>query len=414
MTQKELDKLILESPNVEWFQNNVEVNINYPAIHFQQHIKGFSSIYQFILQQINGWENIKATLPKELIDSKTHFVTLKNQMYNFAMSYHHDQNNLQGQWQQIKRRIEDIRAVFTYNVPETKFLIDTYQNYPNAFPGALSFINGTINLNGGKENLIGILLAYEFTIKDDSHIAERKNAEKSSLQKIRNDFQNYLKDSQAVLLEHLDNANKATKEYSVNIDLLKEEKEKLFHDWFLTSGKDFKSLFENSEKTIADLQTTYTRLLSLKAPAEYWKIRAEKLNKEGWRALHWLIALVAFSCLTLYFLLWLTPEGMLLSFIKGDASAIKWSIIYITFISFLAFGIRALNKVAFSSFHLSRDAEEREQLTFVYLAMIKDASVDEKDRHLIMQSLFSRADTGLLKEDSSPTMPGIVDKMFSK
>ena len=114
---------------------------------------------------------------------------------------------------------------------------------------------------------------------------------------------------------------------------------------------------------------------------------------------------MAFACVTLYLLLWLTPEGMLLSFVKGNAQAIKWSIIYVTFISFLAFGIRALNKVAFSSFHLARDAEEREQLTYVYLALIKDKAVDEKDKNLIMQSLFSRADTGLLKDDSGPTMP---------
>jgi hypothetical protein len=31
--------------------------------------------------------------------------------------------------------------------------------------------------------------------------------------------------------------------------------------------------------------------------------------------------------------------------------------------------------------------------------------VTDNDRSIILQSLFSRADTGLLKEDSSPTMP---------
>jgi hypothetical protein len=49
--------------------------------------------------------------------------------------------------------------------------------------------------------------------------------------------------------------------------------------------------------------------------------------------------------------------------------------------------------------------------------MIKDSSIDKDDRHLIMQSLFSRADTGLLRDDSSPTMPGasgILEKVISK
>lgn len=413
MTQREIDKLILESPNVEWF-NKIEVNINYPHVNFQQHFKGYSSIYKFVLQQIKGWEKIGKTVPAEIGTSKIHFDNLKNEMASIAQHHHANLSYLNSYWDQLRRKIEDTRTIFTYESPETDFLITTYENYPKAFPGALSFITDSLNLNSGKDNLIGILLAYEFTIKDDTHIAERKNIERSSIKKIRGNFYDYLKESQTQLVEHLNEANKASKEYSSNIDLLKEEKEKLFSDWFEESGQDFKTLIENSEKSIEDLNNTYTQLLKLQAPADYWKQRAVNLNKEGWRALNWLIGLVAFSCLTLYFLLWLTPEGMLLSFIKGDASALKWSIIYITFISFLAFGIRALNKVAFSSFHLSRDAEEREQLTYVYLAMIKDASVDDKDRHLIMQSLFSRADTGLLKDDSSPTMPGIADKFFTK
>ena len=140
----------------------------------------------------------------------------------------------------------------------------------------------------------------------------------------------------------------------------------------------------NSKTKISDLEKTYEELLRLKKPAEYWKSRATTLKSEGWKAIYWLIGLVVFACVTLYLLLWLTPEGMLLSFVKGSAQAIKWSVVYVTFISFLAFGIRALNKVAFSSFHLARDAEEREQLTYVYLALIKDKAVDEKDKNLIM------------------------------
>lgn len=202
-------------------------------------------------------------------------------------------------------------------------------------------------------------------------------------------------------------------DFSVQVDELKTEKETLFNEWFDESKENFTTFDSDSKAKIEDLQNTYEELLRLKKPAEYWNKRADKLKKEGWKAIKWLVGLVVFACLTLYALLWLTPEGMLLSFITGSASAIKWSVIYITFISFLAYGIKAIHKVAFSSFHLARDAEEREQLTFVYLALIKDSAVDEKDKSLIMQSLFSRADTGLLKQDSSPTMPNnIVGKLF--
>lgn len=67
--------------------------------------------------------------------------------------------------------------------------------------------------------------------------------------------------------------------------------------------------------------------------------------------------------------------------------------------------IRLFVKLSISSYHLSRDAKERLQLTHVYLSMIKDKSVDEKDRSIVLQSLFSRSDTGLLKGDNSPKYP---------
>jgi hypothetical protein len=66
--------------------------------------------------------------------------------------------------------------------------------------------------------------------------------------------------------------------------------------------------------------------------------------------------------------------------------------------------------------HLARDSEERYTLTYFYLSLLKDSNVDEKDRQLIIQSLFSRAETGLLKDDSSPTMPSetIMSKIIPK
>jgi len=70
-------------------------------------------------------------------------------------------------------------------------------------------------------------------------------------------------------------------------------------------------------------------------------------------------------------------------------------------------------KFMFSNFHLARDAEEREKLTYLYLALISNGQFNEDERKIVMQSLFSRSDTGLLKEDSSPTMPG-VNSLFDK
>ena len=404
MTTTELRKKIKETELPDWF-NSVEVNISYPNINFEIQLKGLSSIHKFLTQQINGWKK-EENLPNEFEQSKRHFVNRRNGIDNFLNSYHSQTNeaNLNSYWINEANQLRSNSNFFIYDSPQTEFLLKIYKEKPNSFQGAYHFIIGSLRTNNKKE-FIGSLLAYEFETKDFTELLNRRNKEKSSISKLRNDFREQLNESETQLTEHLTNSSNEYKDYVSKINEFKESKESLFNEWFETSKNDFSDFDSNSKTKISDLEKTYEELLRLKKPAEYWKSRASTLKSEGWKAIYWLIGLVVFACITLYLLLWLTPEGMLLSFVKGNAQAIKWSIIYVTFISFLAFGIRALNKVAFSSFHLARDAEEREQLTYVYLALIKDKAVDEKDKNLIMQSLFSRADTGLLKDDSGPTMP---------
>jgi hypothetical protein len=418
MTTTELKKKIAQSESKDWFKEKSQ-NFNFSYINFNSDIMGVSSIYEFANQQINGWQSLEKNLPEELQNSLNYFTQIRNSISAFVVNYAtQSSNDLNNYWHPITAAINNVRQhPLTYNCPESEFLVTVHKNYPGSILGAFNFITSQLNssITQDKNYYIGTQLAYEFVMKDQTGILQRRRAEKLSLSNIRNEFNAYLTKSETEIVEHISNVNEKYGEYIEVIDTLKNDKELLFTKWFETSKSDFEIFDTESKEKVINLEKAYQELLSLKKPAEYWNLRASTLKKEGWSAIHWLVGLILFACLSLYLLLWLTPEGMLLSFINNQASAIKWSIIYVTFIAFLTYGIRALNKVAFSSFHLARDAEEREQLTFVYLALIKDGSVDEKDRSLIMQSLFSRADTGLLKDDSSPTMPNdIAGKLFGK
>lgn len=436
MTTTEIRKIIAECADPKWF-NSIEVTINFSKVGVSLTLKGFSAIHKFLNQQIKGWEQYD-DIPSELNTSKQHFINLNNIIEQFINSYKgHLEPQLNNGWRNVQSQLQSDGSQLTYDSPQTEFLVGLKKEFPNYVSGAYHYIIGSYNFNT-RDNFTGGLLAYEFELKDHTHLTERRGKEKASINKIRNDLREQLNESETQLTEHLTNANEVYKVYIEKIDEFKAEKEALFEDWFEGNEENevigvkeefnsfkqdkeviFNQWFEGTEdilgvkKKVSDLEHTYEELLRLKKPAEYWKTRATILKSEGWKSIYWLIGLVAFACVTLYLLLWLTPEGMLLSFVKGSAQAIKWSVVYVTFISFLAYGIRALNKIAFSSFHLARDAEEREQLTYVYLALIKDNAVDEKDKNLIMQSLFSRADTGLLKDDSAPTMPNdFAGKMF--
>lgn len=438
MTTTEIRKIIANTADPKWF-NSIEVTITFSKVGFSQTIKGFSTIHRFLSQQIKGWGKYEE-VPSILNTSKQHFTNLRNQIENFINLYKtHLEPQLNSGWRKLQNQSQSDGRQLTYDSPQTDFLIQLNKGFPNYVSGAYHYIIGSYNFNT-HDNFTGGLLAYEFELKDHTNLTQRRNKERASITKIKNDLREQLNESETQLTEHLTNANREYKKYIEKIDGFKAEKETIFDNWFEGNKENevigvteefnsfkkdkeviFNQWFEGTDEIlgakqrVSDLEHTYEELLRLKKPAEYWKTRAATLKTEGWKSIYWLIGLVVFACLTLYLLLWLTPEGMLLSFVKGNAQAIKWSIIYITFISFLAYGIRALNKVAFSSFHLARDAEEKEQLTYVYLALIKDNAVDEKDKNLILQSLFSRADTGLLKDDSGPTMPNdMAGKFFGK
>ena len=419
MTTSEIKKIIAESASREWFKT-ASITFSFPYIKFKKESKGMSSIYEFADQQLKGWESLSNKIPSGLQYSKQYFKNIKIQIDKFVTS-HSNQNEqaLDRNWSIYKPHIQDTQKFpFTYDCSETDFLIRIHRDFPYASEAAFDYLTGKINSGyiTKKDYLTGIIMAYEFSLQDQTDLLKRRKNERSSLSRIRSDFQKYLSESESHLIDHLASADKKFNEYFQAIDTLKTESESSFTDWFETSKSDFNEFDKNSKTTIEKLEETYQEKLKLEEPAKYWSKRAIKLRKQGWFALIALLILVLATSVFLGQLLWKTPEQIYISFFGGDkTSAIRWSIVYITLISFVAFGIRAITKVMFSCFHLARDSEERHSLTYFYLALLKDSKVDDKDKQLIMQSLFSRAETGLLKDDSSPTMPNdIVNKFLNK
>ncbi len=441
MTSKEFVDKILESNSTDWFKT-IEVNFNLQSISFYKKFHGLSEFHKYLSTQVRGYEKIE-NLPPELNHSKTFFKKNLNNIEGFLTRYNrHNENQLNQSWRSVttqnnthKITLND-NKVLPYNSEYVSNLIEINQLDTSFTRGAFNFYT-KVPIGNTKNDFTGGLLAYEFE-NPKSILSKRNYSADKKIQELNSRVEELLSQNERHLIDSLEKSKIDYQEYLGKIDEFKTNKESVFNDWFegneeneiLGVKKEFNNFKENKElifnnwfegtegilgakEKVSDLEHTYEELLRLKKPAEYWKTRATELKKEGRKAIYLLIGLVAFACVTLYLLLWLTPEGMLLSFVKGNAQAIKWSVVYITFISFLAFGIRAVNKVAFSLFHLARDAEEREQLTYVYLALIKDNAVEEKDKNLILQSLFSRADTGLLKDDSGPTMPNnIAGKIF--
>ena len=416
MTTKELREKIATATDVEWFKE-VESTFNFPRANFNQTYKGVLAIYEFASQQLKGWLAI-TPLPNELAKHKQYYEDIIRQIEWLVNGYNsHTGNSLTSTWNaQVGNYINNSQNErFLYNSPEIGFLLNVQKNFPQRFQGAYKAISGQ-QINNARDELFGALMAYEFIDNDTSEITQRRNEEKKSISKIRTDFQSYLSNSEAELVNHLANANQQFTDYAQKIDELTKTKDEEFTTWFTdTREEKWDKFYKPSVQKIAELEETYREKLKLEAPAEHWEKRAILLRSQGWNALIMVAFFVFIAVFILGFVLVHTPEQMYASWFNNDKSvAIRWSIVFVTLISFLAYAIRAVSKVMFSAFHLARDSEERHTLTFFYLALLEDSNVEKEDRQLIMQSLFSRSDSGLLKDDGSPTMPNDISKFLGR
>lgn len=411
MDLKEIRKIVTESENKEWL-SALNINLKNPNIGLEILLTGVINISEFIKRQCEGYEKFEI-LPVEFENIKTKYFAINTKIEDLVVRGIVSDN----EWRNIFSDFTNQPISFNlYDEPETIFLIELHKSKPQLYQGAYEFIiNRTVQNINRSEYFTGYVFASLFLNREYNLSKKALGNENRSFQELRGAIEEFIQKSGEHTNVYFSEVHEKSNVFASQIDELKKSKEILIQEWHESEKTRFEDLYKNTLFKISELEKTYEELLRLKKPAEYWKTRAEKLYKEGNSFRNWLISLIILTAISLYLLLWLTPEGMLLSFIKGQASAIKWSIIYATFISFMVVGIRALLKSMFSSYHLSRDAEEREQLTYFYLSLRKESEINDNDKNLIMQSLFSRSDTGLLKEDSSPTMPvNIVEKITSQ
>ena len=211
-------------------------------------------------------------------------------------------------------------------------------------------------------------------------------------------------------------------EFSNNIRLANENYAKLnqqYNDAFHKQDLRLKEtqrlldeFFKEKELRATELEKLYGEKLRLSAPAQYWQETNASYSKKGkW----WLGASIATAILTVATLL------CVLIFLPDLFSAeshifdiIKNSAIVTVIASVLIYVMRLFVKLAMSSFHLSRDANERDKLVNFYLSLINEKAVTEKERAIIINALFSRSDTGLLTGESAPVMSADVSSLIDK
>ncbi len=185
------------------------------------------------------------------------------------------------------------------------------------------------------------------------------------------------------------------------------------HDAYLKDlSNQLNEFFAEKERRVTDLEKTYSAKLSLSKPAEYWQKMAKSYDTKGkvWLGLSITIALITIAMLlgvVIFVPDMFSDTTSLLNIVKNSA--------LITVAASIAIYImRICVKMTMSSFHLSRDAEERHQLVGFYLCLISENAVTEKERAIVINALFSRSETGLLSGESAPVMSADISSIIDK
>ena len=177
--------------------------------------------------------------------------------------------------------------------------------------------------------------------------------------------------------------------------------------------REYAERLSKANDKIAALEAAYSKKLQLEGPAQHWKDLAQSYLHRGWLLL--LMTLLIGVCAITFLLNVLLNVDSILLFNQTQLNlmTIRGSLILIVLTSIAGYLLHLFTKLAISCFHLSRDYRERFQLTNVFLALLRDGDVecDDQVTRIVMQSLFSRSDTGLLKGEHSFSMPGVSDML---
>lgn len=296
--------------------------------------------------------------------------------------------------------------------PSFQKYLEAHKISPGAGQAFLHVLKNQTNVSiNNYDSLRGYILAYEYEMQGKSELTQRQVSEASSYEGLRKRL-----DTKTSEIVNFANTKKAQVEEIVNkfnddVKQAQDDRDREFKELNDKIEKNFDTLIEKKTKELENLEHTYHEKLRLEKPAEYWGKRAKNYRNVAfvWGTLLAFMLIVGVYIGLYFFNHWLAAKeiGLKLDTLQG-------AIIFASIIGLYGYLIRLFSKMTLSSFHLQNDAKEREQLTYVYLALTNDSNaVTEESRNIVLQALFSRADYGLLGRDSSPVMPSSINELIN-
>lgn len=352
----------------------------------------------------------------ELVASKTkdnHVFFAVTTIFDQGIATINDWSEHIDEWedQELSNHLQGLNQGVFNNLPKHWLwsghsIVEPFTNYfiKHGHKTATAFLEYVINGKASpisKDQLRGYVLGYEFD-HPSSEITSRHDGEQQSLEMLRDQFAKSKQTLDGKTEELKTNFHLWESATKANTTRLYNIQRKLGERRIKRQNSLFAKQLTEWEDSISTLENTYEELLKLEKPANYWKKAAKKYGCQGGL---WVIGIV---CLFVVGIIYY--RDFYVSWLQGRETALQLgtlqgAILFGSGAAVYAYLMRVLSKLAFSSYHLMRDAEEREQLTYLYLSLANNSDVDSSSRDIVLQALFSRSETGLLNGDHGPTMP---------
>ena len=205
--------------------------------------------------------------------------------------------------------------------------------------------------------------------------------------------------------EHIqESISEIVKEKDDYINYMNEQKDN-YNNWFSETENKLNEFTAEHSNKLSNIEKTYEAKLKIEEPAKFMLEQSKKYKKSFYL---WSISIVVLSILLLILLaIIVSPQVsfndklITISVLSKDMPVYS-SIILLAMISLVVYILRIFIKMAISYKHLMEEYKQKYSLTYFYLSLVNNGSIkDEKSQNIILTSLFTKADTGLIKNDNS-------------
>ena len=204
------------------------------------------------------------------------------------------------------------------------------------------------------------------------------------------------------------------KSTSDEFDIWKDDFKENINDW----RDEIDEWKEKMEKKLTILENTYKEKLKFEAPEDLWN---EKAENYGCAYKLWGFFVILLSTAIVYFVNKIITEFYFNSKLNSisDNDILNYfpkTFLFVGILSLALYVLRVFVKITLSNKHLQLECEQKAALTRFYQALVHDGkNINENERLIIFNALFSKTESGLIKLSDTPNdIENIIFSILSK